>query len=44
MCTDIVRPCDTPQRVHAQFCERQFASDLIRRIRLWKWLGKPEKR
>lgn len=44
MCTDLVRLCDTPQHVHAMFCERRFTSDLIRRIRLWKWFGKPEKR
>ena len=44
MCTDLVRLCDTPQHVHAMFCERSFTSDLIRRIRLWKWFGKPEKR
>ena len=29
---------------HADSCERQFASELTRRTRQWKWLGKPEKR
>ncbi|WP_302152570.1 hypothetical protein [uncultured Enorma sp.] len=44
MCTDLARLCDTPQRVHAAFCERSFAVDIIRRIRMWKWLGKPQRR
>lgn len=44
MSTEIVRLCDTPQRVHAAFCERRLACLLARRVRIWKWLGKPVKR
>lgn len=34
----------TPQPEHAEFCELQFARDLIRLVREWKLAGKPEKR
>lgn len=44
MSKELSRLCDTPQRVHAAFCERCFASDLLLRILWWKWIGKPEKR
>lgn len=29
---------------HVDFCERRFASDLIRRIRWWKWISTPHVR
>ena len=35
---------DTPQRQHAIFCERQFAMELFRRIRMWRLAGKLVKR
>ncbi len=44
MSTELSRLCDTPQRVHATLCERRFASELLRRIRWWKWLNEPQKR
>lgn len=31
-------------REHAEFCEQNFARDLLWLIRLWKWAGKPVKR
>ncbi len=37
MSTELARICDTPQHAHAAFCERRFASELLRRIRWWKW-------
>lgn len=44
MQTSLAAASQTSAKQHAEFCERQFAADLIRRIRQWKWLGKPEKR
>lgn len=44
MSTELSRLCDTPQQVHAAACERMLASDLIIRVRLWKWLSTPLRR
>lgn len=44
MSTELSRICDTPQHAHAAFCERRFASELLRRIRWWKWRNAPHVR
>lgn len=44
MSTELSRICDTPQHAHATFCERRFTSELLRRIRWWKWRNAPHVR
>ena len=34
----------TRNQAHAAFCERRFASELLRRIRWWKWRNAPRAR
>ncbi len=44
MNTELSRLSDTQQQAHAAFCERRFASELLRRIRWWKWRNAPRAR
>lgn len=44
MTTALARREDTPQMTHVAFCQRMFTRDLLWRIRIWKWLGKPVER
>lgn len=40
----VVKRDRASNREHAEFCEQNFARDLLWLIRLWKWAGKPVKR